>query len=144
MARSEFKMPTQKGTEEKPFKLERNMPERTSGKVIKQYINQRLLTIFSIGGTDNHYGCQQNKGCTDGLYVLRSMLQTQRHHNLESYVLFADIVKALDSVSHELLFELLIHYGTPKKLVDKIKTMYTGTSVNIKVEKESTAIFRTP
>jgi Reverse transcriptase (RNA-dependent DNA polymerase) len=109
-------------------------------KLLSSIINQRLLKIFSIVGTDNQYGCQQNKGCTDGIYVLRSILQTRRHHNLESWVLFADIVKAFDSVSHELLFELLIHYGTPKKIVDIIKALYTGTSVNIKVGKENAAI----
>lgn len=57
------------------------------------------------------YGCQPKRGGTDGLYVLRSLLQTCCHHNKETWVLFVDIVKSIDSVSHELLFALLAHYG---------------------------------
>ena len=109
-------------------------------KLLSSIINQRLLKLFSSVGTDHQYGCQPNKGCTDGLYVLRSLLQTRRHHNQESWVLFIDIVKAFDSVSHELLFALLLHYGTPPNIINIIKALYTGTKVNIKLGKESTSV----
>ena len=49
-------------------------------------------------------------------------------------------MKAFDSVSHELLFALLSHYGTPPNIVSIIKRLYTGTRVNIKLGKKTTSV----
>ena len=111
-----------------------------AAKLLSSILNQRLLKVFEIFGPEAQYGCQPNKGCTDGLYVLRSLLQTRRQHNQESWVLFIDIVKAFDSVNHSLLFELLIYYGVPNNIVQVIKSLYTGATVNIQLGKEASSI----
>ena len=53
-------------------------------------------------------------GCPEGSVILRSLLQMRKEHNLKSWMVFADLIKAFDSVDHKLLFVLL------KKLVSQV------------------------
>jgi hypothetical protein len=61
---------------------------------------------------------------TEFLYYVPPILQTCRHHNLQTWALFVDLVEAFNTVNHELPFALLEHYGAPKTLIDAICQMY--------------------
>ena len=79
----------------------------------------------------------------DGLhvYTLRSALATRRyHHNQPTWALFVNLVKAFNTVNHELLFKLLERYGVPKDVARVVKRMYEGMFVKLKVGKEERCI----
>ena len=65
-------------------------------------------------GTPIQFGASQNTGCPDGSFFLRSMLQIDKEHDIDSWVVFVDLVKGFDSIHHELMFKLF------KKLVSLI------------------------
>jgi len=46
-------------------------------------------------------------------------------------------VKAFDTVNHELLFQMLLRYGLPPGLVQKIKRLYSNCKVKIRVGTET-------
>ena len=48
-----------------------------------------------------------NIACPDGSFSLRSIRHMNKEHDTKSWVVFHDLVKAFDSIDHELIFELL-------------------------------------
>jgi hypothetical protein len=48
---------------------------------------------------------------------------SKREHDLDSHVLFVDLIKAFDTANHELLFALLGKFGAPTTLVQPIRQL---------------------
>jgi hypothetical protein len=63
---------------------------------------------------------QENTGTNDATYCLRSTLQLRKEHQQDTYLLFIDLIKAFDTVIHDLLFAILEKYGAPRALIDII------------------------
>ena len=60
----------------------------------------------------------------------------RHHYDLETFVLFIDLVKAFDSIQLEVLYTILKNYGLPLALVKVIKKLYSNSFINITVGKE--------
>ena len=58
-----------------------------------------------------------------------------RHHGLKSYALFVDLVKAFDSIQHDVLYTILKKYDLPLSLVNVINKMYQNCHVHLKIGK---------
>ena len=56
---------------------------------------------------ENRCGFRNGQGCSDGLFTIKAFLNTRREHNLETWVLFLDLVKAFDMVPKELSWNTL-------------------------------------
>jgi hypothetical protein len=85
-----------------------------TARLLSAIINSRLLKIIAKHGTEIQYGSQPERGCQDGIFVLRAALETRRYHDLPTWALFVDLVKAFDTVNHALLFAILEKYGAPR------------------------------
>jgi hypothetical protein len=64
------------------------------------------------------------------MHILRSALNIRREHDIYTYVLFADLVKAYDKVNHALLFGIPKEYGIPEELVEVVERMYKDCKVH--------------
>jgi hypothetical protein len=94
-------------------------------------LSTRLLKMLEREGIETQLGSQPGRGCRDALYILRSLLQTRRKHNLPSWALFVDLEKAFDTVRHELLFDLLETYGIPEDMIDVIRRLYENVELKL-------------
>ena len=63
------------------------------------------------------------KGSADTTFTLKSSLQTIQEHQLEDHVLFADLVKAFNSVNCKLLWKILKLYGILDNLIIILKKL---------------------
>ena len=99
-------------------------------------MNTRLIQVIQEHGVKTQFGSQPGLRCLDGLYTLRSALATRRYHNQPTWALFIDLMKAFNTVNHELLFKLLELYGVLKDVASVVKRMYEGMFVKLKVGKE--------
>ena len=84
---------------------------------------------FQFGGTPTF-------GCQDGLFTLKTLLNAHKNHNLLSFVVFVDLVKAYNNANHDLLLKVLEKYGAPPKFVAANKTMHTSLMAMLKINKE--------
>ena len=73
--------------------------------------------------------------CPEGSFFLHSLLQIRKGHNLKSWVVFADLIKAFDSIDHKLLFALLEKNGIPSRPLQVIKNLYKNSEIEIKIGK---------
>jgi hypothetical protein len=79
-------------------------------------------------------------GCQEAQHTIKKALLLRRQHRLESYGIFVDLVKAFDTVNHELLCQILLKYGLPPGLVQKVKRLYNNCKVKIVVGSKSTEL----
>ena len=55
------------------------------------------------------------------IFSIRQILEKKWEYNNNVYQLFIDFEKAYDSINRESLYDILIKFGVPKKLVRLIK-----------------------
>eukprot|EP00978_Attheya_sp_CCMP212_P004001 scaffold8535_cov32-Attheya_sp.AAC.1 len=102
-------------------------------KIFSSILTERLNEVMKVEGIENKFGSQPLRGCQDGLFVIRTMLELRRNHNLPTWALFVDLVKAFDTANHALMYRILEKYGVPPQLCNVIKSLYEDASVNLKV-----------
>jgi hypothetical protein len=64
---------------------------------------------------------------TDQIFYIRQILDKKWEYNGTVHQLFIDFKKAFDSVKREVLYNILLEFGTPKKLVRLIKMCLNET-----------------
>jgi hypothetical protein len=70
----------------------------------------------------NHQcGFRRNRSTMDQSFYIRQILEKKWEYNGMVHQLFIDFKKAYDSVKREVLYYILLEFGTPKKLVRLIK-----------------------
>ena len=108
--------------------------------MISSIIATRITQHINTFGIDKQCGCLFRKRSADTTFTLKSSLQTIQEHQLEDHVLFVDLVKAFDSVNHELLWKILKLYGIPNNLIIILKKLHTNVTYIMKVGKEEVKI----
>ena len=106
-------------------------------RLLSLLITARLNTLAKKTGMFNQFA---NVGTQDATYVLRTALQTRREHELDSYVLFVDLIKAFDTANHDLLFSLLAKYGAPPALVSAISRMHADFQLKFTLGKTEATV----
>ena len=134
------KNPTKKGNLTNPNNWRGIRLSDVTSKVISIEITSRLQSALNIEGVPTQFRSTPKKGCPDGLFSIRSILQTRKEHDLEYWVVFVDLVKAFDTIHHKLLFELLKKYGIPIYLIKVIEKLYKDFKIEIKVGKKKELI----
>ena len=71
----------------------------------------RLFKIIEAHGVRYQFGSTPGVGCQDGIFTIKKMLHLRHNHNLPTWVMFADLVKAFDTSNHVLMINILREYG---------------------------------
>ena len=106
-----------------------------SSKVVSLVVTVRLQKALERYGIPNQFGSTPKTGCPDGSFSIKSILQMRNAYDLNTWVVFVDLVKAFDTIHHELLFKLLGKFGIPEYLIRVIRNLYSDFKVEIKVGK---------
>ena len=78
-------------------------------------------------------GFKRNRSTVDHIFSIRQILEKMWQYNNEVCQLFIDFEKAYDSIKRESLFDILIKFGVPRKLVRLIKTCLDGTQSKVRI-----------
>ena len=98
-------------------------------------LNSRLKIALEKYVTPLQFEASPNIGCTEYSFSLRSLLQMRKEHNLQSWVVFADVFKSFDAIDHKLLFALLEKIGIPDRPLQAIKKLYKNLKIESKFGK---------
>ena len=92
--------------------------KETFAKVLSIILAHRFLKRFHQLAPESQFG---HIRCQDAQHIIKRALLLRRQHGLESYTIFVDLVKAFDTVHHDLLCQILAKYGLPPPLHPNIK-----------------------
>jgi hypothetical protein len=84
---------------------------------------------------DHQCGFRRNKLTTDQIFCIRQILEKKWEYNETVHQLFIDFRKAYDSVRREVLYNILIEFGVPMKLVRLIKMCLNETYSEVRITK---------
>ena len=112
-------------------------------KIFSRILTARLYKLLELHGTKYQFGATPQSGCQDANYTLKTLLHLRRQHNLGTFVVFADLVKAFDTSDHALIVDILRKYGAPPKICNSIERLYSDLHVTLKIGKETTDIDQT-
>ena len=99
-----------------------------------------LFKIIKLHGVKYHFGSTPGVGCQDSSFKIKTLLHLRHTHNLPTWVLCADLVKAFDTSNHGLIIKVLQRYGCPPNLRSAIERMYKNSIVRLKIGKSVTTI----
>ena len=108
----------------------------TITKLISTIVDFRLLELLGAVGMEIQNGFLPNRGTRDSNYMVRLLLHRRREHGLDTYGMFADIVKAYDSVDRHVLGVALLKLGAPPKLVRLVLAFLQGFHATVGVGAE--------
>ena len=90
---------------------------------------------------DVQAGFRRNRGCADQIFTIRHIIQQVNEMKRKASFCFIDYEKAFDSVSREILPDILRHYGFPEKYVNVIYDMHMNTFCQVLVNGNLTEPF---
>ena len=111
-----------------------------SSKIFSTILVTRGMKVYEEVGSEEQNGFRCDRGTIDGLFTLRMALCKRREHNIDTWVLFIDLVKAFDSVNHEALFLILQKYGMPDHFINLIIRLHDRAKINLDIGNVDSSI----
>jgi sorting nexin-29 len=96
--------------------------------------------VDEING-DHQCGFRRNQLTTDQILCNHQILEKKWEYNGTGHQLFIDFRKAYDSVRREVLHNILIEFGIPRKLIGLIKMCLNETYSKIRIGKHVSGAF---
>jgi hypothetical protein len=84
---------------------------------------------------DHQCGFRPNRSTADQIFYIRQILEKKLEYNGTVHQLFIDFKKAYDSIKREVLYNILLEFGIPKKLVRLIKMCLNETYSKVRTGK---------
>jgi hypothetical protein len=93
----------------------------TAYKILSNILLVRLTPYINEVTGDHQCGFRCNRSITDQIFYIQQVLEKKWEYNRTVHQLFIDFKTAYDSVKREVLYNILLEFGVPKKLVRQIK-----------------------
>ena len=113
----------------------------TMYKILSNILPSRLIPYTEEIIEYHQCGFRRNRSTTDHIFCVRQILEEIWQHNGAVYQLFIESKKAYDSVTREALYNILIEFGIPIKLIRLIKMCLNETYSRVRVGKHLSDIF---
>jgi len=107
----------------------------TTYKILSNILLSSLIPYAKEIIGDHQCDFRRNRSTIDHIFCIRQILEKKWEYNEEVHRLFIDFKKAYDSVRREVLYNILIEFGIPRKLVRLIKMSLIETYSRVRVER---------
>jgi len=105
----------------------------TTYKILSNILLSRLTPYAEEIIGDHQCGFRSSSSTTDHVFCIRQILEKKWEYSESVHQLFIDFKKTYDSVRREDLYNILIEFGIPMKLVRLIKMCLTETYSRVRV-----------
>jgi sorting nexin-29 len=99
----------------------------TAYKILSNILLARLTPYVNEIIGNHQCGFHCNRSTTDQIFYIQQILEKKWEYNGTVHQLFINFMKAYDSVKREVLHNILLEFGIPKKLVRLIKMCLNET-----------------
>ena len=113
----------------------------TTYKILSKILLSRLTPYAEEIAADYLGGFRSNRSASDHIFSIRQTLEKKWEYNEAVLQLFIDFKKAFDSVTREVLHNILIEFIIPMKLIGLIKMCLTETYCRVRVGKNLCDVF---
>ena len=103
-------------------------------KVVAIITHSRLTATLESLDHEPQCGFRSGRSTSDAVFTIKAALKKRKEHELESWILFIDLVKAFDKVPRELLWKILLKYGVPPKIVRLLIKLHADFKVQFDVD----------
>jgi hypothetical protein len=107
----------------------------TSYKILSNIFLVRLTPYADEIIGDHQCGFRRNRSTTVEIFYIRQALEKKSEHNVTIHQLFAYFKKAYSSVWTEVLYNILVEFEIPRKLVGLIKMCLNETYSTVRIGK---------
>jgi hypothetical protein len=113
----------------------------TSYKILSNILLARLTPYADEIIGEHQCGFRLNRSTTDQIFYIRQILEKTWEFSGTVHQLFIDFKKAYDSVRREVLYDILIEFGIPRKLVGLIQMCLNEISSKVPIGKHQSDKF---
>ncbi|KAL9970181.1 hypothetical protein ACROYT_G022514 [Oculina patagonica] len=114
-----------------------SIPSKIFCKIIHMRLSDAIDTILR----KEQAGFRPGVGCIDHIFTLRNIFEQCIEWNTKVHVNFIDLEKAFDSIHRDTLWNILLAYGCPEKIVSIIKLFYNNFTCSVIHKKKLTDWF---
>jgi hypothetical protein len=107
----------------------------TAYKILSNILLARLTPYVNEIIGDHQCGFRRNRSTADQIFYIQQILKKKWEYNGTVHQLFIDFKKAYDSVKREVLYNIILEFGIPKKLVRLIKMCLNETYTKVRIGK---------
>ena len=108
--------------------------EAIQSKIYQSILNRRLNDFYESFAPEFSNGFRSGRGTADANFVFKSVLRKRKEHNLESWVLFLDLIKAFDKVDRTRLWAILKLVGVAPKMIAVLRSLYRNRTADLTME----------
>jgi hypothetical protein len=105
----------------------------TAYKILSNILLARLAPHVDEIIGDHHCGFRRNRSTMDQIFYIWQILEKKWEYNGTVHQLFIDFKKVYDSVKSEVLYNILLEFSVPKKLVRLIKLCLNETCSKVRI-----------
>jgi sorting nexin-29 len=105
----------------------------TAYKILSSIFLASLTPHVSEVIGDHQCGFRRNRYTTDQIFYIRQILEKNWEYSGTVHQLFIDFKKAYNSIKREVLYNILLEFGVPKKLARLIKMCLNETYSKVRI-----------
>jgi hypothetical protein len=80
------------------------------------------------------YGVCCQRGTIDLIFTVKQLLKKRSEHGLPTWLLLIDLVKVFARVPRELLWEVMLKQGVPRKLISLLRSLHNNVTAKFEYE----------
>ena len=107
-----------------------------AGKALLKIVANRLGDFCEEAGIlpEEQCGFRPQRSTTDMMFIVRRLQELGLTSNTSLEICFIDLAKAYDSVDRVLLWEVLVRFGVPPRMIKVIRMFHDGMRARVKLD----------
>ena len=123
------------------WQLERHQSSVSIVKAVLQSSHTMGKTWYWKNTSGRAGRIQKRPGCTDKIFVLRTIVEQSLEWNSSQYINYIDFEKAFHSIHHPSLWKIIQAYGYPQKVINILKDMYADNQCCVRYDSQHSEWF---